>query len=349
MTNYNIRNGLKKCLDDNTLYITVFGGSISEQNALHNWPDQFASLIKHENKKLNVVLENYAIGATTSDLAATQFKKLCNKNTDVIFIEFAVNDFSMDSKLRYQTREGLIQQAILHTSADIILVHTYCGEMYPYYINDELPESIIEFEKIAEHYNLNSVNVGKIAFEKWQDGLVRFDEWLPDGLHPSYRGSSIYSNAVKDLFTNALATSNKHELEETKSMTDLPWNNIIEPTMVNFKGPWIKKTMFEHWVDDFYWTSSPNAEITVEGSGSYFVIGNKYGPGSSEIQYSINDGQWISVERTKESWIVGQSWYRQEIIENPNPSMPINIRIKFINDINNPGTNTIITHMLFIE
>ena len=72
-----------------------------------------AAWVKNKAIDKPVFIENIGIGATGSDIAAFRFDwEMADKDCDLIFVEFAVNDESLDTHLRNRSREGLVRKIL---------------------------------------------------------------------------------------------------------------------------------------------------------------------------------------------------------------------------------------------
>jgi hypothetical protein len=121
---------------------------------------------------------------------------LIDRECDLIFIEFAVNDNGTPSERRMRAREGLIRKLLAEGRSQLVIMYTYCQDMYDEMSRSEVPASILEFEQLAEHYGISSVWMGLHAWNEVKKGRMTWDEWLPDGLHPTHRGSLSYGQSV---------------------------------------------------------------------------------------------------------------------------------------------------------
>ncbi|HEX2950404.1 MAG TPA: SGNH/GDSL hydrolase family protein, partial [Armatimonadota bacterium] len=194
------RSGLQRTrakLAQGTLTIGYIGGSITDGRAVHNWPYPVTGWFADRFPTVRICEENAAIGATGSPLAAFRAQHdLIDRNCDLVFVEYAVNDNGLPSDERRRTREGLLRQLLAGEGRDIIIVYTYCQDMYADMVAGQIPVSIREFEELADHYGIPSVWMGLHAFNDVKAGRMRWEEWLPDGLHPQDRGSYSYAQSV---------------------------------------------------------------------------------------------------------------------------------------------------------
>lgn len=146
-----------------------------------------------------------------------------------------------------RTREGLIRK-LLAEERDIVLVYTFMQEIYDDMMNERMPDSIKEFEEITCYYNIGSVWMGLYALEEVKRGLMKWGEWIPDGLHPECCGSLSYANSVttyleKELIDDPNYVGIPAGVELIAPLTTNNWERtcFIPFSEVKLKGPWTIK------------------------------------------------------------------------------------------------------------
>ena len=196
------------------LTIGFVGGSITDARGRNRWPEPVIAWFVDKFPEVKIIVENAAIGATGSDLGVFRAERdLIERNCELIFVEFAVNDKDDPTEKRMRTREGLLRKLLASEKSDLVLTYTYSMDMYEQMISGEIPESIREFEILAHYYNIGSIWMGLYALDEVMRGLIRWEEWLPDGLHTELRGSYTYGQSVivyleKELLNKSLNNVN---------------------------------------------------------------------------------------------------------------------------------------------
>ncbi|ERI94439.1 hypothetical protein HMPREF1982_01075 [Clostridiales bacterium oral taxon 876 str. F0540] len=312
-----------KALEKGKLTIGFIGGSITDARGKNRWPEPVIAWFADRFPNVRIIVENAAIGATGSELAVFRAERdLIERNCDLIFVEFAVNDNEEPSEKRMRTREGLLRKLLTSGKSDLILVYTYMMDMYEDMINDRIPPSIKEFEILADYYNIGSVWMGLYALDEVMRGLVRWEEWLPDGLHPENRGSYIYGQSVikyleRELMNRAYVDENRENYKLPVPFNKSSWEKayILPFSEVELKGPWtLRRCTTFQWIDQVLDTAAVGAELSFSFKGRGLVLGFDFGKTSAEFIYRLDNGEWIEVKRDRPDWCGDEGWYRTSFI-----------------------------------
>jgi len=185
--------------------IGFLGGSITDARPRHNWPEYVGEWLVATYPDVRFRIENAAIGATGSDLAALRVKRdIINRGCHAVWIEYAVNDDESPLSRRRRTQEGLIRQVRKAGIDDIVFVYTFSSDMQSLMEENLVPPSIAELEELADYYGISSVWVGLHGLRQVAAGRMSMEEWLPDGLHPQEPGSRLYAECVTSYLQQAL-------------------------------------------------------------------------------------------------------------------------------------------------
>ncbi len=338
------RGGLQKTLEalkKARITLGFIGGSITDGRPEWNWPEPVCAWFVDNFPGVRVTVENAAIGATGSDLAVFRAERdLIQRGCDLVFVEFAVNDEGAPVEQRLRSREGLIRKLLKGPGRDVVLTYTYSQPMYTAMLEGKMPATIAEFEQIADHYALGSVWMGLHALQEVQTGQMRWEEWLPDGLHPQFRGSLSYAESViefleKELFnvpiagqTVSLASSlsqmGQSIAADSTAQQDLPapldpfnWGTAhsLPFEQIRLQGPWqVVRWLKQVWIDQVLHTAAPGASLAFEFEGRGLVLGFDFGKSSSEFRYRLDAGEWKLSVRDRPDWMGNDGWYRTYIL-----------------------------------
>ncbi len=332
------RRGLartRQALARGHLHIGFIGGSITEE-CRENWPWPVANWFAETFPKATIVTENAAIGATGSDSGCLRVdREIIQRDCQLTFVEYAVNDYERPTERRSRSREGLLRK-LLATGQDVVLVYTFRQEMYAAMMAGEVPASIAEFEQLAEHYGVGSVWVGLHALNEVRAGRMTWAQWLPDALHPGSRGSWSYGEAIiaflqKELSAPAGDISDTGCLPE--ALTALHWQSAHELplTRVRTQGPWILKRVHEtNHIEQVWETHVPGARLEFDFTGRGLAFIFDYGKKSAEFRYRIDQGPWTPVVRERPDWSGPRGMVRALIIADELPPGPHGFEMEVI-------------------
>jgi hypothetical protein len=152
---------------------------------------------------------------------------------------------------------------------------------------------------------------------------MRWEEWLPDGLHPTSRGSLSYAHSVIAFLEAERKRRGGDEgdrVDGTISRTELPepldpehWGNAYNLPLaaVETEGPWVlKRWLYYEWIEQVLETAAVGAKLRFTFEGRGLSLGFDFGKASAEFRYRIDDGEWITAVRDRPEWCGVDGWYR---------------------------------------
>jgi hypothetical protein len=309
------------------LSVGFLGGSITAPKTGTRWPEPFTGWLAARLPEVRLIVENAALGATGSDLAAFRAQpEVIARGCDLVFVEYAVNDFGTPTSRRNRTREGVLRQLIA-SGADVVLVYTFSAEMLPDMQAGRVPSSIAEFEALAEHYGLGSVWMGLHAWSEVGRGLMTWSEWLPDGLHPEERGSLSYAQSVIAFCaaewgqaSPAAAWLGRPALPPPLHGGAWEKTSALDLDTPTLTGPWTLRRWFTCLgMDRALTTSVPGARLLCEFEGRGLVVGFDFGRLASEVRYRVDGGEWQQTTRDRPDWCGDSGWYRPTVVADDLP------------------------------
>lgn len=330
------------------LTVGFVGGSITDPRPRMNWPDYVVPWFVAKFPEARIVVENAAIGATGSDLAVFRAEHdLIGRGCDLVFIEFAVNDYGEPAERRCRTREGLIRKLLAGAGSDVVLAYTFGQPMYDDMMSDRVPQSIVDFEVLGEHYGLGSVWMGLHALNEVRAGRLRWEAWLPDGVHPQHLGSQRYADSVIAFLENELVRSRRQRGPLRQSLPP-PYNpknwehaHLAPLDQLATTGPWaLHRWNGCPWIDQVLATAAPGATATVEFRGRGLALGFDFGNQSSEFRYRLDGGEWRVSNRERYDWCGTEGWFR---IFHVADDLPVK-RHRFELEVTHPGEGKIGTN-----
>jgi hypothetical protein len=332
-------SSLRKAIDRGSVTLGFLGGSITEARPGHNWPEKIVSWLVERYPNVRFTVENAAIGATGSNLAIFRLERdILRHQCDIVFVEYAVNDYYGDQERRKRSREGVLRRLLVESEADVVLVYTYLQAMYAEMITGGVPDSIAELEQLGELYLLSSVWMGLYAFNEVQRGRMNWEEWLPDGLHPTHRGSYSYAESVIAFLEEELekAPGDIAVHEETAKSTLItsrggivpdgalpePLNKrhweaaqIIPFCDVQLEGPWtIQRSANVVWIDRMLTTSAIGAKLRFRFRGRGAALGFEFGRLYADFRCSIDGAEPVEIKPERAEWCPLEGLYHVEVL-----------------------------------
>ena len=311
----------KNAIKNKELKIGFIGGSITAFEDYRSWTEPVINWFVSNYDDVRISSVNSGIGATKSDFAVFRAEDDLD-GCDLVFIEYAVNDNSEKTEYRMKTREGLIRK-LLKKQSDLVVVYTFAQEMYDDMIKNEIPKSISEFEELAEYYNISSVWMGREALNQNIDGRLRWEEWLPDGTHPTERGSFCYAGAVikylgKEMNTAITTTININ----VPALNQNNWENaeVLSFEDICWKKPWsLRKNSINTGNTNpgiHLYTSAVGAELEFEFTGTGLFMVQMFGRLAAEFDYQIDAGDFVHCRTidNRDNWMGETDWYRSIVV-----------------------------------
>lgn len=199
------RSGLRNCRRkferEKTGRVAFLGGSIT---ASPGWRDQVCADLKRRFPETQFDFINAGISSLGSTPGAFRFQRdvLGRGPIDLLFEEAAVNDdtngFSDIEQLRGM--EGIVRQARLsNPNVDVVLLHFADPGKIEQINRGQTPAVIRNHEKVAEHYQIPSINLAREVTERIHAGEFTWAKDFRD-LHPSPFGHDLYAKSVSRLF-----------------------------------------------------------------------------------------------------------------------------------------------------
>ena len=289
--------------------IVFLGGSITFGNG---WRDSVCNFIQKEFSETKFDFINAGIPSMGSTPGAFRFEKdvLKNGKVDLLFLEAAVNDDtnSMAPTEIMRAMEGIVRHAKrANPLSDVVIMHFVDPGKMVDYRNGKVPEVIQFHEKVAEHYNVSTINLAKEVTERIEAGEFDWESDFKD-LHPSPFGQHIYFQSIKQFLQNALKTDNSKEQSVAFKKPD-PIDKsayskgiLVEPNPPKPIKGW---KMIENWkpengagTRDNYVNvpmlvgEYPGKIIKSQFKGNAVGIAVAAGPDAGIIEFSIDNSEW---------------------------------------------------------
>ncbi len=297
-------------------HITIgfVGGSITEPADGRRWSDKVADWFVARFPGVTVDVENSAKGASGTLSAVLRAERdVLAWNCDLVFVETAVND---PETCWGPGREGLLRKLLRDGKNDVMIVYTYQQSWYDAMLAGNLPESVADWETLAEHYRLSSVNMGRYAFDLVMKGFLRWEEWLPDGLHPEHAGSRLYAEPVCELLERELANPAEGEYTLPAPLHADCWEGafLLPMDRIRREGAWrMVRERRVPSVEHVLCTSSMTSRLRFDFEGRGLLLHILMNIRHSAYRLRIDGGEWIVRNDPVPEWAVNATdWVKEE-------------------------------------
>lgn len=309
-----IRGGLPnffaKALRGDSVKVAYLGGSITAQKG---WRVYSLEWFKQRFSKAKFSEINAAIGGTGSDFGVFRLNDHVLKySPDLVFVEFAVNDDGSPTEKIIRSMEGIVWQIWRHNpSTDICFIYTIKNTYLETERNGQLPESAIIMEKIADKYQIPTVNFGfevanlvsknQLIFKGQSNELNGVKVFSPDGVHPYIEtGHVIYQDVLKrsfeSMFVENSGHTKKHILHKPLIADYLVNAKMIDLSNTNLSKNWkifqIKDdplfSGFEKYLNKIGKASQSGETLTIRFKGRSIGACDIMGPDAGKVIVEVD-------------------------------------------------------------
>ncbi len=285
--------------------VVYLGGSIT---TMKGWRDHTYDMLTKTFPDTKFDFINAGIGGTNSTLGAFRFEDDVFKNgaVDLLFLEFAVNDGGSNNpgNRRIRAMEGIIRHARrLNPRIDIVMQY-FVTQDYVKQINQgEVPASIIEHEKVAQHYNIPIINLAQEMTRRINQKEFTWDDFSRDSCHPTPFGHQVYAVCIDAFLKNVWAepisqnaSLKNYPLPQPLDKLNYEHGRFIESSQAKILHGWrnvegwkAEKTCNYSGPVDVLTAEHPDDELQIEFTGTLIGISAIAGMDAGVIEYSIDN------------------------------------------------------------
>lgn len=181
--------------------VAYIGGSITEGNGLDTCyaKRSYNYFAQTFGTGKNVSYINAGLSGTSSVVGLMRAQNdILNKNPDVIFIEFSVNDHP--EEIYRKGFESLVRQCLEQPNdpAVIILITRAKGG---YSMQDQMV-------KVGKNFNVPILSMDTALTKAFESGTLKKEDYYSDEYHPHAAGNALISDCIAYFYRQALKTEN---------------------------------------------------------------------------------------------------------------------------------------------
>lgn len=306
---YNVRGSLQnsfcKFEKERRARVGFLGGSITEMDGWRNMVEQQLRQ-RFPYTEFEWIEAGIGSTGTTPGAFRLQHDILLKGKMDLLFVEAAVNDDTNGFSALEQVRgmEGEVRHALKsNPEMDIVMLHFIYDPFIPMIARKQIPDVILNHERVANHYLIPSINLCREIGERMQDGEFTWDEF--GGTHPKPFGHKFYAAAIGHLFDDqwkdlspkngivpheipaepldAYSYDNGDFIDIRKAHSDKGWK------LVDSWHPDNKAGKRKGFVDvPMLEATRPGDQLTLEFKGKAIGIFCVNGPSAGILEYSVD-------------------------------------------------------------
>ena len=326
ITNFtSIRNGLPHVAallaTGGPLRVVYFGGSITQAEG---WRVGFHTWLQKSYPAAQIEMINAAIGGTGSDLGVFRVgRDVLAHNPDLVFLEFSVNDSGKDAALIGCCMEGVVRRLRCERpSCDVCLVYTLTNapEVIEPFRRGELPPTAAVHDRIAAHYGLPAIFIGKTVVcleregrlvlvaggeeraRRERDGVTVFSE---DGVHPQPAGHTLYTDVLTQVFPRLINTNAARSFTLPEPLDPANWEHtelvplsaLTRDAAITHLAPagWPAIAWGREHVPELWRVSREGIGFGFSFTGTAFGVYDVIGPATGQLRVLV-DGQALPLQ-----------------------------------------------------
>ena len=301
-------NFFQKIKEGREINVAYIGGSITEasdgwRSLTFNW-----LRINYPQNSFNEI--NATIGGTGSNLGVFRMDRdVLAHQPDLVFVEFAVNDFGRTPEQIYQSMEGIVRKTWkANPYADICFVYTLAENVLPDLVNGTYQPSAKAMEVIADYYKIPSIHMGVEVARLYKEGKLIFTGkpeehpgkivFTTDKTHPLAKsGHPIHASIVRKYFEKMGNVNAKQSHPLPKPFVADNWETaqLVSLSELPPSPHWQKLPadhelvkMFSRFMPSIYRATAPDATLRVKFKGSTLGLYDIVGPKSGLLEVTLD-------------------------------------------------------------
>lgn len=302
--------------------VAFLGGSITE---MKGWRDMICEDLKQRFPYTKFTFIDAGIPSTGSTPGAFRLADdvLSKAKVDLLFVEAAVNDDTNGFNAIEQVRgmEGIVRHALLsNPSMDIMMLHFIYDPFIPKLDGGQMPDVILNHERVANHYLIPSVNLATEIAARMREGEFNWEQF--GGTHPKPLGHAYYAATINkvldEMYASCVAagTAVKPHVLPAVPLDGYSYTNgkLVDIRQAHINKGWqLVSSWTPHLIAEtrpgfvdvpMLETDRPGAKLTLDFEGTAVGIFCVSGPAAGILEYSIDGAPFKKLD-TFTAWSGG--------------------------------------------
>ncbi len=301
-----LNNTVYKLKKDKSLRVAYFGGSITEGAGSSDpsktcYRAMTTKYFKDKFPESEITEINAAIGGTGTSLGMFRVNRdVLEYNPDLIFVEFATNDFGDTEENVIPQTESIIRR-IRKTLPDCDIVFLFSTALM---VKEELDaggkfESKIAQKKVTDYYGILSIDFGEYLLDYVYNKMGKvYEDYAPDTLHPGDNGYVVITDYITGILDPILESESPealtaHTLPEKFSPISSDKGDIIYAADISgltLDGVELKREQYDRF-PSYLSADKGNVEFTFTFEGSGFGFYRAPGDAGADFIINIDGGE----------------------------------------------------------
>ncbi len=313
---HQLRGGLQNCQiifeREKKGRVAFLGGSITQNPG---WRDSICAYLSQRFPETEFDFIPAGIGSMGTTSAAFRLERdvIAYGKIDLMFEEAAVNDASigLTSIEHLRAMEGIVRHARKSNPAiDIVMMHFVDPGKMKTYRDGEEPEVITTHNKVAEHYQIPTINLAREVTDRIDNNEFTWEEDFKN-IHPSPFGQGIYARSMIQFLDNAFVAQIDDDAKilshlTVKKLDEYCYDNgyLLDVSSAKLSKSWRIDPRWNpndgtgvrsNYVDvPMLICNGPGSKLRLKFEGKTVGIAVAAGQDAGIIEYRIDENKWQS-------------------------------------------------------
>lgn len=269
--------------------VAYIGGSITEGSGLETCyaKRSYNYFAQTFGKGNNVSYVNAGLSGTSSVVGLMRAQNdILNKNADIIFIEFSVNDHP--EEIYKKSFESLVKQCLSQPNdpAVIILITRSKGGY-------SMQEQMV---KVGQNFNVPIISMDTALTKAFESGTLKKEDYFSDEYHPHTAGNALIADCISYYYRQALKTENmstEYTIPSSSAYGSEYYTGTIVPinSLDNFNAGSFKTSNHPRFPYGFqFQKNSANSPMTFKtyGKGIFIVYKSNQNSSLGILDVTVN-------------------------------------------------------------